>query len=79
MPVLLLFFTIYSTLIRISFHHKGCSPLRTAIPFWGQTIDNLSDWSLKWDCSPKRAEGLLIDISKVSWVGVNPAKERGFE
>ena len=31
---------------------RGCS-LRTAVPFWGQTTQNLTGLSPKWDCGSK--------------------------
>ena len=32
---------------------NSTNPFRTAVPFWGQTTQNLSGLSLKRNCSPK--------------------------
>ena len=43
----------------------GCSPFRTAVPFWGQITQSLTDLSPKRDCSTKRvySVGVMGSIS----------------
>ena len=39
--------------------HSLINPFRTAVPFWGQTTQILSNLSPKWDCGPKRVNKRL--------------------
>ena len=39
------------------------NPVRTAVPFWGQTTQIISDLSPKRDCGPQRLIGLTLSVS----------------
>ena len=48
----------------------GCSPFRTAVPFWGQITQSLTDLSPKRDCSTKRvySVGVMGSIFRRTYV-----------
>ena len=48
----------------------GCNPFRTAVPFWGQITQSLTDLSPKRDCSTKRvySVGVMGSIFRRTYV-----------